>query len=162
MNALDDESGVSATQSSDADAIESLAYRMSDGPSMGAFDSVFQYEEYVFGHKWNFLIATKDVFARERWFANEADWHTSRISMTEPAADSLPFLYFDSATLQSYKFPSHLLEDSFCFEKQAEYDKNNDKSCKHGFDPDVPDACHCRVCIHWYEPTFWWSRAECV
>lgn len=82
-------------------------------------------KEYSHGDT-NFLMVMTDEAYLGQWFANEAEVNL-KIHQRVPS----PLPYFDGTIMQSYQYPSRIVEDQFC------EDHPEVSTCKqgHGFDP---------------------------
>jgi hypothetical protein len=94
---------------------------------------------------WTFMVAFRDYSTLTRWFANQAEVDlqiekrtvmSTTMTTTSSAedADEATFRHFDGATMESYQYPSRIVQDVFC--------RTNSVLCAkgHGFDPNVPNA----------------------
>jgi hypothetical protein len=98
-----------------------------------------------FENPWQNIIAFKSFQTRALWFRNEAELNVDIRRQATPTVDgSSPFLYFDSATMQSYLYPSRGSEAAFCRRDPSP------EQCEggHGFDlkrPNLPTASSLEV-----------------
>lgn len=103
------------------------------------------------GGGWTFMVAFRDYFTLTRWFANQAETDLqlevrtiiSTTMTTTSDAIETTFRYFDGATMESYQYPSRIVEDVFCRTHNL-HNPNDTGSVLcvhgHGFDPNVPNA----------------------
>jgi hypothetical protein len=85
----------------------------------------------------SFLIALKDRYHRANWYVNEAEVQVAMRTRTVNNGDEVSlFRYFDGAAKMALKFPSRLLENSWC----KLYPDHEHCSFEHGFDPEVPNV----------------------
>jgi hypothetical protein len=100
------------------------------------FKSVRDYEESHNGFErpWEFIIAFKDYSSKADWFASSAeiDLKIMKRGMRTKNGES-PLLFFDGATMASYRYPSKGSEVSFCRHAPNETDCVNGQ----GFDPEM-------------------------
>lgn len=103
------------------------------------FKTVRDYEESHngFNSPWEFVVAFKEASSASAWFGNSAeiDLKVRKRGMNALGGGS-PFLYFDGATMESYRFPSKGSEVSFCRSHPSA------RECVqgHGFDPERPNS----------------------
>lgn len=102
------------------------------------FQAVRDYEESHngFTSPWEFVVAFKESSGTDEWFSSSADIDLKiRKRGLVAVGGASPFLYFDGATMASYKYPSKGSEVSFCRSHPTS------KECihGHGFDPEKPD-----------------------
>jgi hypothetical protein len=77
-------------------------------------------KEYTEGHGgfmgvWAFLVAFRDARSSERWHATEAEVDLSvRRRMLSTRSGSHPLHFFDGSAMQSYSYPSRIIEEIFC------------------------------------------------
>lgn len=99
------------------------------------FPTVRDYEETHNGFEapWQFIAAFKDFDYKVDWYAETAmiDLKMQQRGMITTSGGS-PFLYFDGATMKSYRYPSKGSEVAFC-----RFNPNvTDCANGHGFDPE--------------------------
>lgn len=134
-NALGDEGIlVCSIGSVDSDELPSTYMRNSsfvfiDSLIDAHFKSIVQYEDSRTqrGMPLKFVIAMKSKSLLSHWMASEAE--INLLIQTRLIASS-SLHYFDSATMQSFQFPSRILEDQWCKENADECER------QHGFDPE--------------------------
>jgi hypothetical protein len=102
------------------------------------FKAVRDYEESHngFTSPWEFVVAFKEANGSLEWFKSSAEIDLKirkRGMMAEGSAS--PFLYFDGATMTSYRYPSKGSEVSFC----RSHPTTHDCVQGHGFDPERAD-----------------------
>ncbi|KAG7350362.1 spermine/spermidine synthase domain containing protein [Nitzschia inconspicua] len=105
--------------------------------SMG-FKVVRDYEESHSGFMfpWKFVVAFKEARGSVEWLSSSAEVEL-KIQKRGMVASGMvsPFLYFDGATMETYKYPSKGSEISFCHS----YPSSHECLRGHGFDPERPD-----------------------
>jgi hypothetical protein len=98
------------------------------------FKAVREYEESHngFENPWEFIVAFKKFNSKSEWFASSADvdLQIRKRGMITVTGGS-PFLYFDGATMESYRYPSKGSEVAFCRTHE-----NAECMHGHGFDPE--------------------------
>lgn len=139
-NALDDE-GILVAQVGEADDVDepSGAFFPDDnfesflkGLQEAGFESIIDFDEghSRFDDQWSFLLATKDSDARAAWFSNGAEIQLAINCRTFKTKDgTIPFRFFDGASMMQYQFPSRVVETTFCRGMPCEG--------RHGYDPEV-------------------------
>lgn len=125
-NSIDSPSGEFSVDRNRIKFIETLV-------SLG-FPTIRDYEENHNGFEdpWQFVAAFKDFDYRVDWYADSPiiDLKMHQRGMRTKSGDS-PFLYFDGATMKSYRYPSKGSEVAFC--RSMPY--VTDCAHGHGFDP---------------------------
>jgi hypothetical protein len=103
------------------------------------------------GGGWTFMIAFREYTTLTRWFANQAEIDLQLAARTimstaftatsaEDADETSSFRYFDGATMESYQYPSRIVQDVFCRSAAISPDTPDLCAKGHGFDPIVPNA----------------------
>jgi hypothetical protein len=101
------------------------------------FKSIVDYSEDHTGFEepWYFYAAFKDLSTRGQWMATEAEINLKMQKRSIHTLDGRsPFVYFDGATMNAYRYPSQASVDVFCLREPTP------PGCKdhvHGFDPNV-------------------------
>lgn len=99
------------------------------------FKSVRDYEESHngFDSPWEFIVAFKDYSTKSGWFSScaEIDLKIAKRAMITKSGQS-PFLFFDGASMKSYRYPSKGSEVTFC----RHIPNATDCIRGHGFDPE--------------------------
>lgn len=93
------------------------------------FKSIIQYEHTSTqrGSPLKFVVALKDKLLLATWMASEAEMNLLIHSRLVPLSS---LQYFDAATMQTFQFPSRILEDQWCRENVEDCER------QHGLDPD--------------------------
>ena len=101
------------------------------------FESIVDYAE-AHGRLievWSFVLAMKNSETRMNWFMNEAEMNLKIAQRSVRTKDgSLPFRYFDGASMMQYQFASRIAEETWCRGKAGVC------STGHGFDPEMTNA----------------------
>ena len=89
-----------------------------------------------FESPWQHVIAFKSFNSKAQWFKNQAQLNVRfRTDATPTVTGDLPFQYFDTATMNSYKYPSRARETVFC-----RLVPDDDECLDRGFDPNLPNV----------------------
>jgi len=104
------------------------------------FEKVKDFSEELkggFQAPWEYLIAFKDSFNNELWYANEATVSLAIRERIRPSIDGTPLLrVFDGATMKSLSYPSRIIQETFCRKVPTPFGCDDGQ----GLDPNVPAA----------------------
>jgi hypothetical protein len=127
---------------------EKVIYNMAQSLKSIGFESTKRYSEMYggFGKSWSFLVAMRVYESQELWYANPSEIDLELSRRTAAGQGDELFQFFDGATMQTYQYPSRIVENIHCRAAAAinrpGHHVNVDNFCSngHGLDPFRPNA----------------------